>query len=219
MSRSGCPRGGARRVRAERGPARRAAGVLPARSGRPCSGPGRSDRRRACGGVRAPSPGALPGHGLPGGCGRRPPGPARRGVGAGKPGSPVLVAQALGPLGRRPVPADIPHVGDPARPPHPTSATTTPSCRNLVAAGHMAIRAYSDAIPGGGVDGRGRCPRQHQHHRDRGAHLLAERRQGRQQLCGLLRRQLEQRGEPEKGVGGTNSTIPAGGLECIYRQR
>ena len=57
------------------------------------------------------------------------------------------------------------------------------------------------AVPGGGVDGRGRCPRQHEHHRDRGADLLAERRQGRRQLRGLLRRQLEQRGEREDGVG------------------
>ena len=129
MSRSGCPRGGARRVRAERGPARRAAGVLPARSGRPSSGPGRSDRRRACGGVRAPSPGALPGRGLPGGGGRRPPGPARRGVGAGQFGPPVLVSHTLGPVGRRPVPADIRHVDAAATPRRPTSRSTTPSCR------------------------------------------------------------------------------------------
>ena len=201
MSRSGRPRGGARRVRAERGPARRAAGVLPARSGRPSSGPGRSDRRGACGGVRAPSPGALPGRGLPGGGGRRLPGPARRGVGSGKPGLPFLVAHALRPLGRRQVPADLRHVDDAQRPlvQHRRLQHLREGPRGGGARGHPTLQL---AVPGGGVDGRGRCPRQRQHHRDRGADLLAERRHCRQQLCGFLRRGLEQRGEPEERIGG-----------------
>ena len=74
------------------------------------------------------------------------------------------------------------------------------------AAGHMQIQALQLAVPGGGVHRRDRCPRQHGHHRDRGADLLAERQQGRRQLRGLLRRQLGRRGESEECQLGTEST-------------
>ena len=191
MSRSGRPRGGARRVRAERGPARRAAGVLPARSGRPSSGPGRSDRRRACGGVRTPSPGALPGRGLPGGGGRRLPGPARRGVGAGKPGPPVLVAHALGPLGRRPVPADLRHVDEAQR--HLVRHRRLQHLREGPRGGGHAWPSGPTARSSGSWGRRPRSmPATTRAPPGRGAHLLAERRQGRRPLRGLLQRKLGQ---------------------------
>ena len=202
MSRSGCPRGGARRVRAERGPARRAAGVLPARSGRPCSGPGRSDRRRACGAVRAPSPGALPGRGLPGGCDRRPPGPARRGVGAGNPGRPVLVPHALGPRSDGDQFRLIFVTSGTATPPRPTSRSTTPSCRSKPRRGTWPSGPYSSQFRVVGstaaVDARDNT----KHHRDRGADLLAERQQGRRQLRGLLRRRgWDDEANPRDSIG------------------
>ena len=81
--------------------------------------------------------------------------------------------------------------------------------QDLVAAGHMAIQAYSSQFRVVGstaaVDARDNT-----HHRDRGADLLAERQQGRQQLRGLLRRIAGSQREPEDGVGRTSTGIFTG---------
>ena len=55
---------------------------------------------------------------------------------------------------------------------------------------HPALRG---AVPGCRQHERGGCPGQHRHHGHGRADLLAERKQGRRQLCRLLRRQLGRR--------------------------
>ena len=182
--------------------ARPAARDFPVLTGAPPpSRPACSDRRRTCAGVHAPSLWALPGSGLPDAGGCRFAGRAHRCRRQAQ--NEVRSTWALTPSGL----ADgdqfrlifITSTG--ATPRRPTSGSTTPSCRTRRRRGTCGHPALQLAVPGGGVHPRGRCPRQHGHHRDRGAHLLAERQQGRRQLRGLLRRKLGRRGEPEVAIG------------------
>ena len=86
-----------------------------------------------------------------------------------------------------------------ATPSRPKSPTTTPTCRT----------PRRRATPTSGTTAQDsewwehlnrRCPRQHEHHRDRRAHLLAQRQQGRRQLRRLLRRNVGRRGQPQDRV-------------------
>ena len=199
MSRCGCRRRGTPRLR--RLPAPAFGDEAPCRRGRGCRRVRRD--RRACAGVRPPSPCALPGGGLPGGWRPPPCWPCRRSIGAAQ--NEVRSTWALTPSGL----SD----GDKFRLIFITSTRRTANATSSdierlqhLRAGARCGGAHADpalqlAVPGGGVHRRDRCPRQHGHHRDRGADLLAERQQGRRQLRGLLQRQLGRRGESEEPVG------------------
>ena len=104
----------------------------------------------------------------------------------------------------RPVPADIPLLGDPHRRGHGHRHLQRlgPGLGRQRPRGHPGPQLD---LPGGRQHRRGRRPRQHEHHlhlqRQGRGHLLAGRQQGRRRLRGLLRRNLGRRGVHEGRVG------------------